>query len=266
MRVSVITVSLNAAACIETALQSVQAQTYPHIDHVIVDGGSTDGTLEIINRHRQKLGQVISEADRGVYHAMNKGVRLATGDILFFLNTDDRFVDDQVVADVVSVFTQHPKVQVVYGNLIWESPEIRVRKEQQPVITRELLARRTVLHQTVFAKREVFALTGGFSEQYRIVGDYEWLVRVFLRDRHNYVYYNRDIAFMGTGGLSRTTKWEGERLQAMLQHFSLYEIVKYRIWPRQKAALEERLKKGRSSTREMMRGVLRRSSVNEKRY
>jgi glycosyltransferase involved in cell wall biosynthesis len=241
-RVSIITVCLNAAPCIETAIQSVKAQTYPSIEHLIIDGGSTDGTLDILTRYRAGFGYLLSEPDRGIYHAMNKGIKAATGDILFFLNADDCFVDDETLTDVASVFSQQPALEVVYGNLIWEVQGNRVRRKQPPTVTREYLARRTILHQTVFARRRVFAATEGFSERYRIVSDYEWMLKVFLRDQRNYLYYDRDIAIMDTRGQSWTTKWEQERLRVMLEYFGLYEIIKHRIWPRQKNSWETSLK------------------------
>jgi glycosyltransferase involved in cell wall biosynthesis len=233
-RVSIVTVCLNAAACIETAIKSVRAQTYPCIEHIIIDGGSTDGTLEILNRYRAGFAYLLSEPDRGIYHAMNKGINAATGDILFFLNADDCFVDDDTLTDVACVFSQHPTLEIVYGNLIWQVQGSRVRRKQPSMVTREYLAERTILHQTVFARPAVFVSTQGFSERYRVVSDYEWMLKVFLRDQRNYLYYDRDIAIMDTRGRSWTTNWEQERLRVMREYFGFYEILKHRVWPRQK--------------------------------
>lgn len=241
IKISIITVSLNAVAYIETALQSVHAQTYPCLEHVVIDGGSTDGTLEVVDQYRDRLAYFMSEPDRGIYHAMNKGIKIATGDVLFFLNADDRFADRQVVADVVSVFSQNADLEIVYGNLLREFSGNIVQRKQPSTITREYLAGRTILHQTVFARREVFDTTSGFSEHYRVVSDYEWALKVFLRDRRNYLYYDRDIAVMDTRGRSWTTKWENERLRVMMKYFGPYEIFKCRVWPRQKNSLESSL-------------------------
>lgn len=241
-KVSVITISLNAAASIETTLQSIYSQTYPCIEHVIIDGGSTDGTLEIINKYRERIGYFVSEPDRGVYNAMNKGIKAATGDILFFLNADDRFYDNQVIEDVVAVFNEQPDVAIVYGNPSWELPDRIFKRKQPSMITREFLASMTIIHQTIFAKQHVFRVTGGFSEHYRIISDYEWMLKVFLKERFKYKHYDRDISIMGTQGLSWTTKWETERIQVMIKYFSPYEILKYRIWPRQKPVIENYIK------------------------
>ena len=249
-RVSVITASLNASAHIERAIQSVAAQTYPQIEHIIIDGGSTDGTLEIIQRHRDRIGYFISEPDSGIYNAMNKGIKATTGDVLFFLNADDRFCDDRVVEDVVSVFSAAPDLEVVYGNLVWDLSDKMVMKKQPHTITRASLAAATILHQTVFARKHVFDATDGFSEQYRVVSDYEWMMKVFIRDSRKYRYYDRDIAVMGTQGLSWTTPdWERERIEAMKPYFSTYEILRYRVWPRR----TQRARKALSRVRHYLR-------------
>ena len=248
--VSIITASLNAASQIERAIQSVAAQTYPHIEHVIIDGGSTDGTLEIIQRYQDKVGYCVSEPDSGIYNAMNKGIRSATGDVLFFLNADDRFCDQRVVEDVVSVFSAAPDLEVVYGNLVWDLSGKMVTKKQPHTITRASLAAATILHQTVFARKHVFDATDGFSEQYRVVSDYEWMMKVFIRDTRKYRYYDRDMAVMGTQGLSWTTPdWESERIEAMKPYFSTYEILRYRVWPRR----TQRTRKALSRVRHYLR-------------
>jgi len=239
-KVSIVTVSLNAAAYIETAIKSVRAQTYPHIEHVMIDGGSTDGTLDIINTYRDGIGYFVSEPDSGLYNAMNKGITAATGDILFFLNADDRFCDDNVIEDVVSVFNRNPDLDIVYGNLIWDWSGKMVRRKQPSTITREFLARTTVLHQTIFVRRKVFGVTGGFSEHHKVVSDYEWVLKVFLRDSCNYLYYDRDIVVMATEGLSwTTTDWEKERIDVMKGYFGFYEILRYRILPMKKKAIRK---------------------------
>jgi glycosyltransferase involved in cell wall biosynthesis len=241
-RISVITVSLNTAAHIERAIQSVAAQTYADIEHVIIDGGSTDGTLEIVDRYRNRIGYFVSEPDRGIYNAMNKGIKAATGDILYFLNADDRFCDDRVVEDVVSVFDETPELEVVYGNLLWDVSGKLVRRRQPRVVTRASLASATILHQTVFARNHVFVATDGFSERYKVVSDYEWMLKVFIRDQRNYRYVDRDIAVMGTEGASWTASdWESERIDAMKPYLSKYEILRYRVLPYKMQPVARRL-------------------------
>jgi glycosyltransferase involved in cell wall biosynthesis len=248
--VSIITASLDAAAHIETAIGSVAVQTYPHIEHVVIDGGSTDGTLEVIERNRDKIGYFVSEPDRGIYNAMNKGIRAASGDILYFLNADDRFCDDRVVEDVVSVFEGDQSLEVVYGNLVWDKAGRMDREKQPSTVTRASLAAATILHQTVFARKHVFEATDGFSERYKVVSDYDWMMKVFVRDGRKYRYHDRDIAVMGTRGLSWTsTNWESERIQAMRAYFTTWEILRYRVWPRRIQRAREALSRIRHSLR-----------------
>jgi glycosyltransferase involved in cell wall biosynthesis len=233
IKLSVITASLNAAPHIERSIQSVAAQTYPDIEHVIIDGGSTDGTLEIVDRYRDRIGYFVSEPDRGIYNAMNKGIEAASGDVLFFLNADDQFCDEHVVEDIMSAFSADLDLEVIYGNLVWDVSGNLVRKTQPSTITRASLAAATILHQTVFARRHVFDATNGFSEEYKVVSDYDWMMKVFVRDRRKYRHCDRDIAVMGTQGLSWTsTDWENERIQAMRAYFTTWEIQRYRVWPR----------------------------------
>lgn len=241
-KLSVITASLNAAPQIEWAIESVMSQTYPHVEHVIIDGGSTDDTLDITGRYREGIGYLISEPDSGIYNAMNKGIKAATGEVLFFLNADDRFCDSQVVEDVMSVFRAAPDLEVVYGNLVWDLSGRLLRKKQPSIITRASLAAATILHQTVFARKHVFKATDGFSERYRLVSDYDWMMKVFIRDKRKYQYYDRDITVMGTQGLSWTsTDWESERIEAMRAYFTTYEMLRYRVWPRRMQPLAKKL-------------------------
>jgi glycosyltransferase involved in cell wall biosynthesis len=224
-KVSIITVSLNAGSDIERAIKSVHSQSYPNIEHIIIDGGSTDGTLDIIKKYLDDTDYFVSEADNGIYHAMNKGIKAATGDVLFFLNSDDYFVDVTVVEDIINCFLEKPDVDIVFGNLIFEVGENKVHKKQPPEITRKYLGKTTILHQSVFAKRGVFRLTGNFSEDYKVVSDYEWMLKVFLKNRCKYLYCDRDIAVVSTRGLSSTTAWEAERISVMREYFNYYELV-----------------------------------------
>ncbi len=230
MKVSIITVCLNAAATIEQTLKSVNTQTYNDIEHIIVDGRSTDNTLNIINKYsKDKI--VLSEPDNGIYNAMNKGIELATGKIIYFLNADDYLYDNNVIYDVANLFKLHPEIKLLYGDLLWKVEDKFIKENQNRTLTRQSLARKTVLHQTIFTTKDVFISSGNFSECYKIVSDYDWILRVLIRDKIKHIYYDRCIAVMGTGGKSWTTNWEDERISVMKQYFSTLEILKYRRIP-----------------------------------
>lgn len=237
LKFSVITVCLNAAPHIEAAIKSVLSQSYPNIEFVVIDGGSTDGTVEIINRYKDRLGYFVSEPDKGLYNAMNKGIKAATGDVLFFLNSDDYFVDDSVLDDVARAFVRNAEAEIIFGNLIFTDGAKRWVKKQKFDGIRERLARNHVQHQTLFARKEVFELAGGFYEEYKIVSDYEWEIRAFLVHGCRYAYMDRDISVMSTQGVSSTTDFEPERRKVMKKYFSALEILRYRRVPLKLARL-----------------------------
>lgn len=177
MRVSVITVCYNSAATIRAALESVRVQTHPAIDYVVIDGGSTDGTLEALAEYRDSIAYSISERDHGIYDAMNKGVACARGDVVYFLNADDRFADETVVEDIARVFEQG-KVDLVYGDVRCIADGGGYVKTHRHIDRRNLRFER-ICHQAVFARRGLYARFGGFDRDYRICADHEWLLRIF---------------------------------------------------------------------------------------
>jgi glycosyltransferase involved in cell wall biosynthesis len=228
--ISVATVVLDAARCIDRCVDSVLGQTYEKFEYLVIDGGSTDGTLEILARYRDRIDHLVSEPDRGLYHAMNKAIRAATGDFLYFLNSDDTFCDEAVVADVAAVIEQHPSVDLVYGDVLYRSSTRLVRKPQVPVLNRESLCRKGFCHQALFARRQTLQRTGGFSEAYRIVADGDWLARALAAgatSRH----IDRDIAIFALDGLSGTSNWREEKRRSMRANFTPWELLRWRKLP-----------------------------------
>ena len=228
--ISVATVVLDAARCIDRCVDSVLGQTYDKFEYLVIDGGSTDGTLEILARYRDRIDHLVSEPDRGLYHAMNKAIRAATGDFLYFLNSDDTFCDEAVVADVAAVIEQHPSVDLVYGDVLYRSSTRLVRKPQVPVLNRESLCRKGFCHQALFARRQTLQRTGGFSEAYRIVADGDWLARALAAgatSRH----IDRDIAIFALDGLSGTSNWREEKRRSMRANFTPWELLRWRKLP-----------------------------------
>ena len=230
-KISIITVCLNSASYFELSIKSVLSQTYHNIEYVIIDGGSTDGTVEIVENYQDGVDYFVSEPDGGLYNAMNKGIKAATGDVLFFLNSDDYFADDKIVEDVMRVFKNQPDIDIVYGDQIFDFGDRQFTKRQPHIVTREHLARTTIQHQTVFARRKVFDLTGGFSEKYKIVSDFEWMLKVFVKNKCSHIHVNRDVSVMSMQGLSCTTNFEPERRSVMREYFNIYETYRYRVLP-----------------------------------
>ena len=242
LKFSIITVTLNSASCIEKNITSVLSQSYPNTEHIIIDGGSSDGTVDIINNNRNDIAYFISEPDKGIYNAMNKGIKAATGDILFFLNSDDRFADNDVLADVADVFNKKPDTDIVFGNQIFKCMETKIFREQPPVVSRIDLAKKTIFHQSLFAKNKLFAITSGFSEENKVVSDYEWMIKVFLINKCSYLHIDRSISIVSAEGLSSVTDFESERIKVMKKYFSNYEVFRYRVIPQAIIKFKSRIK------------------------
>lgn len=214
--VSVITVCYNAAATIAETLESVRRQTWRPLESIVVDGASTDGTQDIVARYGDITGTVVSEKDKGIYDAMNKGIALARGEILHFLNADDRFVDEKVVADAVRIFQTAPEVDLVFGDAVYCTPEGDFRRSYQRVNGRNLLYG-DLCHQVVFARRRLFEHFGNFNLDYRINADYDWFLRVF-HGKARIKYIHRTIAYFKLGGQSSTNLERMHAERQRIQH------------------------------------------------
>ncbi len=209
LKITIITVCFNAAETIERTIRSVCSQSYPEIEYIIIDGASTDKTLEIIKEYPTRVNKLVSEKDNGIYDAMNKGVAIATGDIVYFLNADDRFYDVNVVADIAKVFAEDSSRMLVYGNVT------RIGEEQNAIVTLRgkafisksrhgflFFLHSAFFHQAVFARRSLFSTVGMFNCQYKCSADYEWVVKVFKFNPSCFFYLDRTIAYYFSMGYS----------------------------------------------------------------
>ena len=229
--ISVITVCLNAVDTIEQTIQSVLGQTYDNVEYIIIDGGSTDGTLDIVEKYRERIDFFVSEPDDGLYNAMNKGTRPATGDYVHFLNADDYYCDDNVVADVAAATGNSSDVELIYGNvLLLHDNGVFKRKSAPETLTRESFAKQGFCHQALFASRDLFRRTGGFSERYKVISDGDWLMRCMI-DGVISKYVDRDIAVFRKGGVCSTVDWRTEKKEFLKNYYSKWEVFKWRKLP-----------------------------------
>ena len=193
---------------------SVASQTHSDVEHIIVDGASEDGTLDVINRHRDKFAKVVSELDCGIYDAMNKGVALASGEVVGFLNADDLYADDGVLARVAEHMAKHG-LDSVYGDVEFfksEKPTVTLRRYRSQHFRPDRIAWGWMpAHPTIFVRRNIFERYGAFHADYRIAGDFEFVARVFIRDALKYRYLPEVIVRMRTGGVS-TCGWRSTLL------------------------------------------------------
>lgn len=207
MKVSIITVVYNNAHVIKSAIDSVLSQTYPDIEYIIIDGKSTDGTLDVISSYGSKIAKCISEPDKGIYDAMNKGLKLATGDIVGILNSDDMYMGEDVIEKVVAIVETHA-VESMFADLVYVRPENLekiVRYYDSSYFSPAKFAYGWMpAHPTFFVKREVYEKYGYFKTDYKIAADYELLARFLGKYAISYFYLQLPIVKMRTGGVSTT--------------------------------------------------------------
>ncbi|MDX2260003.1 MAG: glycosyltransferase family 2 protein [Hyphomicrobiaceae bacterium] len=231
MKVSVVTVAYNAVRTIAATVRSVAEQGHADLEHIIVDGGSTDGTLDLLSLLGHPRLTWRSGRDGGIYDAMNTGVARASGDAVIFLNADDRFAASDVVAAAVGAFSAAGEADLVWGHVLAEAAGGPKRLPQPPALDRRVLARTTICHQAMFARRRLFERIGGFDVALPIVADWEWLYRATMIAGVAVCHIDRDIAVIGVDGVSHTVDFEAEKRAALARYYSPLEIALWRRLP-----------------------------------
>lgn len=205
MRISIITATYNSASTIRDTLESVNAQTYSDIEHIIVDGNSKDDTLELVKQYGKRVSKIISEPDKGIYDAMNKGILAASGDIIGILNSDDFFTSNDVILSVVSEF-ENNDIEAVYGDVHYVNPDNlnkSVRYYSSAVFNTNLFRFGLMpAHPTFYVKRSCYEKYGLYSLDYKIASDFDLLIRFLHTHKIKHKYLKKDFVTMRTGGLS----------------------------------------------------------------
>jgi glycosyltransferase len=209
MKISIITPCYNSEKTIENTLQSVLSQNYDNVEYIIIDGASTDKTSKIIKCYADRITYFVSEPDNGIYHAINKGIRLATGDVIGLIHSDDELYSTSVFSKIAEVF-EYNKSDIVYGNGIyvnslhpekivrnWISGKYRTEKIEQGWFP---------LHPTVYVKRKVFDACGLYNESYKISADIDMMIRMLYKHNFKVHYLNEYIVRMQMGGISTSFK------------------------------------------------------------
>ncbi len=203
MIISIITVSFNSEATISETLNSVSSQDYSHIEHILIDGGSTDATLDIVKSKGSHLAKVISEPDSGIYDAMNKGLACATGEVVGFLNSDDVFNSISSVSTIADAFSDG-LVDAAYGDLVLISDQRsgRIIRYWRPGSYKSgaCLKGWMAPHPTFYARREVLQRNHGFDTRYKLQADFDLMVRLFEVDGINSKYLPTTLIRMLMGG------------------------------------------------------------------
>ncbi|QWE16964.1 glycosyltransferase family 2 protein [Polynucleobacter sp. AP-Nino-20-G2] len=205
MKISIITVVFNASETIGASLASLREQNYPQVEHIIIDGASTDGTLDILNKSMSKSAILVSESDRGIYDALNKGLKISSGEIIGFLHADDVFANSSVLSDIAFAFSD-PSVEGVYGDLVYVDKyniEKVIRRWRSSSFSYNLLGAGWMPpHPTLFVRREWYVRIGGFNDKYRIAADYLSILKLFSIPEFKTVYLNKVLVQMRLGGTS----------------------------------------------------------------
>ncbi len=208
MKISIITVVYNGEAFLEECIKSVLAQDYPNIEYILIDGGSSDGTLKIIENYKNNINHFISEKDNGMYDALNKGLKLATGDVVGILNADDMLASSDVISAVANCFAnQNP--DALYGNLNYVDPlntnKIIRRWVAKPYTKRGIILGWMPAHPTFYVKKSVFDTFGNYSLNYESAADYELMIRFLYKENIRAVFLDKLMVNMRTGGMSNAS-------------------------------------------------------------
>jgi len=225
LKISIITITYNSAATVEQTIRSVVSQSYPHVEYLIIDGQSTDDTLTIVKRYQDKISVVVSEKDQGLYDALNKGIALATGDVIGILHSDDFYLHDRVLQNYADVFLKQ-KPDAVYSDLYyvdkndtdkiirkWKSGEYRpgsfINGWMPP-------------HPTFFVKKEIYLRYGTFNLSFKSAADYELMLRFIHKHRIKVAYLPEYTVKMRVGG--KSNKNIKNRVNANLEDRRAWEI------------------------------------------
>ena len=215
MKISIITCSYNAVNTIEETIRSVLLQKDADIEYIVIDGLSGDGTVDIVKKYSDKIYKFISEKDSGIYNAMNKGIKLAGGDIVGFLNADDVCFNEKIINEVIKVF-DNENVDSVYGDLIYVSEDnnkIKRHWKSGNFNINNFKKGWMPPHPSFFVKKDIYEKYGGFNENYKISADYELMVRLLYKNKISTFYLPEILVKMKNGGISNKISHTFKRLK-----------------------------------------------------
>ena len=232
---SIITVTFNAGKVLEDTIQSVVFQTYRNVEYIIVDGGSTDNTLEIAGKYHDRISKVISEPDKGLYDAMNKGIRLATGDYLCFLNAGDELHENETLQKMVHTLKGKELPDVIYGETAIVDEEghfLHMRRLSTPerLNWKSFKQGMLVCHQAFFARREL-ATNECYDLRYRFSADFDWCIRIMKKAKCLHNTRLTIIDYLNEGMTTRNHKASlKERFRIMAKHYGWISTILHHGW------------------------------------
>jgi len=228
MKITIITVCYNRKNTIEKAIKSVLEQDYDNIEYIIIDGNSTDGTKEIIESYRDRISQFISEPDSGMYDATNKGLQLATGDVIGLMHSDDEFYDESVISRIVNRFKNDQSTDGVYGDGVYVSNDNEERMIRNRIggdfSLKRIKSGWLPLHPTVYLKKSIIDKYGVYNINFKIASDTEFLLRYLYKYKIKVSYINTYIVKMRMGGMSTNFKRAFEVFNEDYKIYKLYGL------------------------------------------
>lgn len=242
LKISVVTACFNSGATLRDCIASVARQTYPDIEHVIIDGASKDDTAAIVAAMAIPQTTFVSEPDNGIYDAWNKGIRRANGDYIWLLNSDDQIFDENTIQDAVEFIAENKDPDVVYGKLkvCEKSTGYSYIAGRPASLGGFLYGMQDFCILATIIRKDVFARIGHFNEDYRISSDYDWAIRLF-KDRANtdIVFFDRILTLFSVGGVSnlRYRVAYSEVARIVATHYSCGRYLSHRIWSGWRMAL-----------------------------
>ncbi len=217
-KLSIITVNLNNAEGLQKTIESVTLQTYTDYEYIVIDGGSTDGSKEIIEKYADKITYWVSEPDKGIYNGMNKGIKAATGEYCLFLNSGDYLINNNILEEV---FYNFPDKDIVYGNLQTKNSILTYPE----TLTLKTFFFSSIGHPASFIKLNLFEKYGYYNEQNKIVSDWEFFILSLIIHKCSYQNVNKTISFFEGGGISSSVKFKDkqneERVNILTTSFPL---------------------------------------------
>jgi len=207
-KISIITVVYNAEQYIENTMQSVLNQDYSHIEYIIIDGSSTDNTMGIINLYRNKISIILSEPDKGIYDAMNKGIKLASGEVINLLNAGDLYSDNHCVTKVMNTFNQTPNTSCVYGKarVLHEDGTPLIRRGKPVILGDKRIGFMKLSHQSLFYKKDLHELVGYYDLKFKLVADRHFMAKAHFNKDIEFVYIDKILIVSLHGGASNERK------------------------------------------------------------
>ncbi len=232
---SIITVTYNAGKVLEDTIQSVVFQTYRNVEYIIVDGGSTDNTLDVVHKYQERICKVISEPDKGLYDAMNKGIRMATGDYLCFLNAGDELHENETLQKIVYTLKGKELPDVIYGETAIVDEEghfLHMRRLSTPehLHWKSFKEGMLVCHQAFLTRREL-ALANPYDLRYRFSADFDWCIRIMKQSKYLHNTHLTLIDYLNEGMTTQNHKASlKERFRIMTKHYGWISTILHHGW------------------------------------